>query len=100
MRHINTYQIDNHCWVLEVTDGYVTQWTAKLDGSNLEIFQGDRRRGRPSGYATLRAPTESGAIGIAMAHVANWAQVSNNSNEPILPSWQVIDEALIHHRNR
>lgn len=90
MRHINTRQVDNHCWTLEVTDGYNIKLTGKLDGSRLKLYAGESR-GRHIASATINEKTESGTIGQAMALMFNWDQQGLCANEPMDPRWEVTD---------
>lgn len=101
MRHINTRQIDDRCWVLEVTDGYTIEWTASFNGfhNNLMVVrQADQRNGRILGEVNLKGSSESEIIGDAIALLYNWAQLSNQCLETLNPRWRPTEYASHRHR--
>lgn len=90
MIHINTRQIDNHCWKIQVTDGYQTIWNASFGGSqnNLMVIRyGEKDHGEIHGKVDLIGNNESQMIGDAVSLVYNWVQSSNQCTEPLNERW-------------
>lgn len=100
MLHINSHQVDSHCWILKVTDGYSIQWNATFNGfhNNLMVVrQGNLDYTPICGEVNLEGSSEAAVLGDAVMLLYNWAQLGPQCNETLNTRWRVLNEHLLHH---